>query len=78
MLMQNLIKESLRNTNIKYKKMKEIKAFIKSIKLEKVVQAIEIICGNAATPYTDGIIYLSDINDVYSIKTCDSLNRLNL
>jgi len=65
MLMQNLIKESLRNTNIKYKKMKEIKAFIKSIKLEKVVQAKEIICGNAATPYTaDGIIYLSDINDV--------------
>jgi nitrogen regulatory protein PII len=45
--------------------MKEIKAFIKSIKLEKVVQAKEIICGNAATPYTaDGIIYLSDINDV--------------
>ena len=112
--------------------MKEIKAFIKPIKLEKVVQAlkendfesvtlsecegtgaykrqdslpslkfhfadskmiklelvcqneeaqkaIEIICDHAATPYhADGIIYVSDINDAYSIKTCDSLKRFNL
>ena len=54
------------------------------IKLELVCQneeaqkAIEIICGSAATPFpADGIIYVSDINDAYSIKTCDSLNRLN-
>ena len=55
------------------------------IKLELVCQneeaqkAIEIICDHAATPYhADGIIYVSDINDAYSIKTCDSLKRFNL
>jgi len=54
----------------------------KVIKLELVCQndeaqkAIEIICQNACTPFpADGIIYVSDINDAYRIKTCDSIKR---
>jgi len=52
------------------------------IKLELVCQneeaqkAVEIICENAKTPYpADGIVYLSDINDAFRIKTCDSLKQ---
>jgi len=54
----------------------------KVIKLELVCQSedvqkvIEIICKNAVTPYpADGIIYVSDINDAFRIKTCDSLKQ---
>ncbi|MHB1106393.1 MAG: P-II family nitrogen regulator [Lutibacter sp.] len=54
------------------------------IKLELVCQneeaekACQIICENAATPYpADGIIYVSDINDAYRIKTGKSLKRFN-
>ncbi len=56
----------------------------KVIKLELVCQdeetqkAVEIICSKASTPFpADGIIYVSDVNDAYSIKTCDSLKRFN-
>ena len=54
----------------------------KMIKLELVCQnedahkACQIICENAATPYpADGIIYVSDINDAYRIKTGKSIRR---
>lgn len=56
----------------------------KVIKLELVCQneeaekAINIICKNAATPYpADGIIYVSNINDAYKIKTGKSIKRFN-
>ena len=54
----------------------------KVIKLELVCQneeaqkAVEIICENAKTPYpADGIVYLSDINDAFRVKTFNSLKR---
>ena len=54
----------------------------KVIKLELVCQdedvqrAVEIIYQNASTPFpADGIIYVSDINDAFRIKTCDSLKQ---
>ena len=56
----------------------------KMIKLELVCQneeaekAVAIICENAATPYpADGIIYVSDINDAFRIKTGESIKRFN-
>jgi nitrogen regulatory protein P-II 1 len=52
------------------------------IKLELVCQneeattAINIICKNAQTPFpADGIIYVSDINDAYRVKTSKSIKR---
>ena len=57
----------------------------KMIKLELVCQneeaqkAIDIILNYSKTPYpADGIIYVSDINDAFSIKTSESLKRTNL
>lgn len=57
----------------------------KMIKLELVCQneeaeqACQLICKNAATPYpADGIIYVSDINDAYRIKTGKSIKRFNI
>lgn len=54
----------------------------KMVKLELVCQnedaqkACQIICENAATPYpADGIIYVSDINDAYRIKTGKSIKK---
>tara|TARA_R110001583_G_scaffold135989_1_gene287819 strand:+ start:27475 stop:27723 length:249 start_codon:yes stop_codon:yes gene_type:complete len=54
----------------------------KMIKLELVCQneetekACQIICENAQTPFpADGIIYVSDINDAYRIKTGKSMKR---
>lgn len=54
----------------------------KMIKLELVCQdeeaqqTIEIICKNAATPYpADGLIYISDVNDAFRIKTCQSIKK---
>jgi nitrogen regulatory protein P-II 1 len=56
----------------------------KVIKLELVCQdeeakeAVKIICENAATPYpSDGIIYVSDINDACRIKTGKSIKRFD-
>lgn len=54
------------------------------IKLELVCQneeaekAVAIICKNGKTPFpADGIIYVSDINDAYRIKTGKSIKRFN-
>ncbi|MCF6182772.1 P-II family nitrogen regulator [Lutibacter sp.] len=56
----------------------------KMIKLELVCQdeeaekVIEIICKNASTPYpADGIIYISDVKDVFRIKTCKSIKKFD-
>lgn len=56
----------------------------KMIKLELVCQneeaekAVAIICKNGKTPFpADGIIYVSDINDAYRIKTGKSIKRFN-
>lgn len=56
----------------------------KMIKLELVCQneeaekAVAIICKNGKTPFSaDGIIYVSDINDAYRIKTGKSIKRFN-
>ncbi len=52
----------------------------KMIKIELVCQddetdkIVKTICKNAATPYpSDGIIYVSDVNNVYRIKTGESI-----
>ena len=46
---------------------------------EEAEQACQLICKNAATPYpADGIIYVSDINDAYRIKTGKSIKRFNI
>ncbi|MBS3992972.1 MAG: P-II family nitrogen regulator [Bacteroidetes bacterium] len=54
------------------------------IKLELVCQneeaekAVAIICKNGKTPFpADGIIYVSDINDAYRIKTGKSIKRFD-
>ncbi len=56
----------------------------KMIKLELVCQdeeaekVIEIICKNASTPYpADGIIYISDVKDVFRIKTYKSIKKFD-
>jgi len=56
----------------------------KIVKLELVCQdeeaekAVKVICNNAATPYpADGIIYISDINDAFRVKTCKSIKRFD-
>lgn len=55
------------------------------IKLELVCQneeaesAIQLICENARSPEPgDGIIYITEIEDAYRIKTGDSLKRFDL
>ncbi|WP_340152659.1 P-II family nitrogen regulator [uncultured Marivirga sp.] len=52
------------------------------VKLELVCQneemdkAVQLICGKAKTPEPgDGIIYVSEIDDAYRIKTCASLKK---
>jgi len=56
----------------------------KVVKLELVCQdeeaekAVKVICDNAVTPYpADGIIYISDINDAFRVKTCKSIKRFD-
>ncbi len=56
----------------------------KIVKLELVCQdeeaekAVKIICNNAVTPYpADGIIYISDINDAFRVKTCKSIKKFD-
>jgi nitrogen regulatory protein P-II 1 len=45
---------------------------------EEVKKAIKIICENAKTPYpADGIIYVSDVNDAYKIKTGKSIKKID-
>lgn len=55
------------------------------VKLELVCQneeaekAIQLICENARSPeHGDGIIYLTEIEDAFSIKTGESLKRFDL
>ncbi|RXP54788.1 P-II family nitrogen regulator [Lutibacter sp. HS1-25] len=46
---------------------------------EEVKKAVKIICENAKTPYpTDGIIYVSDVNDAYKIKTGKSIKKIDV
>ena len=56
----------------------------KMIKLELVCQneeaekAVIIICENAKTPYpADGIVYVSNVNDAYKIKTGKSIKKID-
>ncbi|WP_373519970.1 hypothetical protein [Pricia sp.] len=52
--------------------MKEIKAFVKPNRIQKVIE-------NGKTPDPgDGIIYLSAIEDAFQVKTGESLKRFDL
>ena len=43
---------------------------------EEVDKAVQLICGKAQTPEPgDGIIYVSEINDAYRIKTGKSIKK---
>ncbi len=45
---------------------------------EEVKKAVKIICENAKTPYpADGIIYVSDVNVAYKIKTGKSIKKID-
>jgi nitrogen regulatory protein P-II 1 len=46
---------------------------------EEVKNAVKIICENAKTPYpADGLVYVSDVNDTYKIKTGKSIRKINI
>lgn len=43
---------------------------------EKAEKAVNVICVNARSPYrADGIVYVTDIEDAYRIKTGKSIKR---
>jgi nitrogen regulatory protein P-II 1 len=45
---------------------------------EEVKKAVKIIYENAKTPYpADGIVYVSDVNDAYKIKTGKSIKKID-
>lgn len=46
---------------------------------EEVEKAVQLICGKAKTPEPgDGIIYVSEIDDAYRIKTGKSIKRFDM
>ena len=46
---------------------------------EETEKAVQLICGKAQTPDPgDGIIYVSEIDDAYRIKTGKSIKRFDM